>query len=196
MKIIGLTGMSGSGKGYVCSIFEKKGIPSADSDSIVHALYSENKECINALSCEFGPGVVGEDGTIDRSSLRDIVFSDKSKLKKLNRIVHRFVAKEIFDIADEYKKNGAAAFIIDAPMLFESGIDRSCDIIISVIADRKTRIDRICRRDGISRQAAVQRLKNQHTDGYFIRRSDHVIYNKGEDVEAQVERILAQIKTG
>ena len=194
MLLIGLTGVSGSGKGYVCEIFARYGIPSVDSDRIVHELYESSDGCISTLRKLFGDSVIKEDGTVDRAALAQTVFSDKDKLKLLNAAVHRFVKEEINIIIEAERKKGSKAVIIDAPMLFESGIDKKCDLIISVISDRKTRLDRIISRDGITREKALQRLKNQHTDRFFRNRSDELIYNSGENVEEQVVNILS--KTG
>ena len=194
MLVIGLTGISGSGKGYVCGIFAKYGIPSIDSDKIVHELYKNSENCKSALVSLFGASVVCEDGSVNRAALSQIVFSDKEKLKQLNMAVHGFVLEEIGCLINEYREKNTKAVIIDAPMLFESGLDRKCDLIISVISDRKSRISRICERDKISREKALQRLANQHTDRYFKNRSDEIIYNSGENVEEQVVKILS--KTG
>ena len=194
MLIIGLTGVSGSGKGYVCAIFERYGIPSVNSDRIVHEIYERSAECIGELRSAFGDGIVEDTGSVDRKALGRIVFSDRKLLDQLNGIVHKYVIEELNGIISDLEAKGNKAVIIDAPQLFEAGVDRMCDRVISVIAGRETRIARICKRDGVDRGAALARISKQHTDRYFRNRSDYIISNNGEDVEEQVRTILTSLK--
>jgi len=86
---------------------------------------------------------------------------------------------------------GRKAVIIDAPLLFESNFDKSCDIIISVTADIEKRLERIIKRDNITAEQAEARIKNQKSDGFFIRNSDYVIHNNSDyaDIYIQVSKI-------
>ena len=180
MKIIGLCGGSGSGKSEVSRIFSDFGIPAIDLDKVYHDITGRPSECLTDLTREFGVGILKTDGTLDRDALRSIVFcSDKSdeKLKRLNKISHYHVIVETEHILDEYRKSGIAAAIVDAPLLFESGFNKKCDVVIGVSADREIRISRIMHRDGITREAAELRISKQLSDDFIIKNVDIVIKN-------------------
>lgn len=182
---IGLCGRSGSGKGYVCSLFADLGIPSVDADKVYSDMTSSpgNSACMNELAAYFGEDIRRADGSLDRQKLASIVFatSSRDKLNALNSITHKYILAEIETIAEKLLENGAAAVLIDAPALFESGFDDKCDYICCVVADEERRIRRICRRDGVSEDQAKKRLASQITDDELIGKCDFVIRNNGDD---------------
>ncbi len=190
MKVIGLTGTSGSGKSYACEIFAMYKIKSVDTDKVVHALYKKDEECKNELRQEFGDGIFNEKGSVCRTRLRKIVFSDKEKLEKLNKIVHKYVIKKCNEKIENALEKGEKAIIIDAPLLYEAGMDKSCDFVISLTADVDVRRERLAKRDHLSAQEIEKRIKNQHTDGFFAQKADYVIINNGEEIKPQIEKIL------
>ena len=189
MKLIGLTGTTGSGKSYVSSIISSYNIPVIDADKVTHGLY-KGGECALAIQKEFGD-VLSFDGSVDRKKLREIVFNDKEKLVLLQNTVFAFINKEIESLAKEAEKNGATALVIDAPTLFEAGLDKRCDLVVSVVADENIRTERIMKRDRISLADAQLRIKNQQKDVFFREKSDFVIENSGNtDVEKDVYTML------
>ncbi len=190
MKVIGLTGTSGSGKSYACKIFALYKIKSVDTDKVVHALYKKDEECKNELRREFGDGIFNEKGSVCRTRLRKIVFSDKEKLEKLNKTVHKYVVKKCNEKIEKAAKKGEKAIIIDAPLLYEAGMDKSCDFVVAVTADPDLRRERLAHRDNLSEKDIEKRIKNQHTDSFFAQKSDYVIINNGEDIRPQIEKIL------
>lgn len=194
MKRIGITGMSGSGKSYVCSIFEKYGIPSVNSDAIVHRLYATQNSCTETLALLYGKDILHEDHSINRSALAAIVFADREKLALLNKIVHPYVVEILEKQASIEEEKGTPAFLIDAPQLFEAGLDKHCDYIVSVIADASTIRSRLMQRDNLTQEAITARLANQHDEHFFHTHSDFCISNSnGDDVEVQVKLILKKI---
>ncbi len=203
IKHIGLCGRSGSGKGYVCSLFEKHGIPSIDTDEVYKRLCAPTEGEPSPLVCEiteaFGNDAIDSDGKLDRSFLSSEVFDSEisqDKLTTLNRITHSHILAETIRLSAEYAKDGAAAVIIDAPVLFESGFEKYCDKIIAVICDEEVRIRRIITRDGISREAAMRRLSTQLTDDELRARADYIADNSdGAGIEAQVEYLAAQLQS-
>lgn len=199
MKIIGLCGGSGSGKGIVCDAFRRFGIPSIDTDAVYHELTSSKGDCLNALAKEFGSDIISDSGSLDRKKLGLIVFCGENsweKLNKLNKLSHKFILDETRRRLDTFSQLDAPMAIVDAPLLFESGFDGECDILICVIADRETRINRVMARDNISRQAAEQRINSQMSDDDIISRCDYVIYNNSDfdTLTDQVIRIIDEIK--
>jgi dephospho-CoA kinase len=190
---IGLTGPSGSGKSYVANLFSKYGIPSIDTDKLVHKLYLPNTLCQKELLESFGEKIISENGPVDRKKLASIVFSDPQKLNLLNRIVHKYVFQEIQNQVEQLP-DSIKNVLIDAPQLFESGIDQKCAFTIAVLADYNTRLSRISVRDKISNEAIQSRFCNQHTDDFFIQNCDFVIYNNPNDsLEKQIKEIVNKI---
>lgn len=196
MKLIGLTGTSGSGKGYIAALFAAQGICAIDTDAIVHRLYRENLSCIEELEKAFG-SLQTEQGEIDRKKLAAIVFADRDKLQLLNAIVHRYVKSEVGTICQTEQERGTELLLLDAPQLFEAGMEQLCDRVIAVIAPLDLRIERIMERDKISRMRVEERIRNQYTDDYFERNADYVIYNDGKHtVNEQVESIIRELQYG
>ena len=196
MKLIGLTGTTGSGKGFVSRQFAEYGIPSVDTDGLVHRLYRENAACIGELTQAFGD-VLAEDGSIDRKKLAPIVFADPVSLARLNSIVHKYVHAEVERIAAEYEAQGVDCLLIDAPQLYEAGMDSICSAVIAVVAPASLRIARICARDGITEQGARARIANQHPDFFFRERADFVIENDGvQSLAEQIDSIIGVLGYG
>lgn len=196
MKLIGLTGTTGSGKGYVSTLFAKAGIDSIDTDAIVHRLYREDNDCIGELEKTFG-SIRAEDGSVNRKQLASIVFADQSKLMTLNSIVHRYVKREVERICLAKEREGCDLLLLDAPLLYEAGMESLCHSVIAVIAPVQIRLQRICARDGIDPQAAEHRMKNQHTDAYFAGKADYLLNNDGQaSVQEQVDRIIGELRNG
>ena len=188
MKVIGLCGGSGSGKSTVSQIFLERGIPSVNTDAVYHDLTSRKSPCLDALVSEFGEEILNENGALDRRALSKIVFSgdvSSENRRKLNLISHKFVLDATRDMLKAFKKDGAKAALVDAPLLFESGFNKECDAIIAVIADEKTRISRIIARDNITENAAKLRINSQLPDAYLQENSDYVIDNSGDISETE-----------
>ena len=196
MKVIGLCGGSGSGKGVVCSIFRKNGILTIDTDAVYRDLTSRPGPLLDELKGEFGTDIISQNNSLNRRALAHIVFSSEGselKLKKLNEITHRYILDKTRDILKIHREGGAKIGVVDAPVLFESGFDSECDLILSIIADKDTRINRIIDRDGISRDQAEQRIDSQMSDDELISRSDFVIFNNG-DLNELSEQVLLLIQ--
>ena len=195
MKIIGLCGGSGSGKGTVCELFSLYAIPSVDTDKVYRDLTAFRSPCLDALVSEFGENILTPLGSLDRSKLRLAVFggqdADKRR-RRLNEITHKHILDKTREILAEYDKEGRAFAIVDAPLLFESGFDKECDFIIAVTAHPEQRVLRIVKRDGLSPEAARARIASQISDEELSRRSDYVITNNG-DIEELKEKVLSVV---
>ena len=198
MKIIGLCGGSGSGKGSVAKMFLNFNIPSIDADKVYHELTDKPSECLSELSSVFGKEILNEMGGLDRGALGKIVFyGDKAeeRRKKLNTISHRHVLVKIREIISEYREKDYPAVLVDAPLLFESGFNTECDCIILVFAERETRIKRIVERDGITPSLAEKRIDAQIPDEELKSRVDYVIDNSGPFAKTygQVTKITKEL---
>ena len=153
MKVIGLTGGTGSGKSTVAAYLEKKGCIIIDADKISRDLTKPGGEALEPIRRRFGADVFFEDGSLDRKKLGGIVFSDDAKLRSLEEITTDIVIKKILEKVEHLKKNGFnGTVILDAPLLFECGMKYCTDENWLVTCDLENRIQRIIDRDGISRQ--------------------------------------------
>lgn len=197
MKIIGLCGGSGSGKGEVARMLREAGCLHLDADAIYHGFISGDSACLRELADEFGKEIIAPNGALDRKKLAAIVFADgaEEKRQRLNTISHRYVLDEIRRrIADA--ENEYTVAVVDAPLLFESGFNAECDAIISVIAPRDARIARIVERDGLTSEQAARRIDAQ-LDEEFLRSHSNFTIENNNDLDAlalKVEKIIEIIK--
>lgn len=194
MKVIGLCGGTGSGKSSACRFFEEKGINCIDADKVYHELISTDSECTKELIEHFGHAISLSPG-IDRNRLRDIVFSSDDALEHLNRITHKHILSQIRMKIEEAKKEDCLGVIIDAPLLFESGFDKECDLTVCVVSDERNRIERILLRDGISYEAAKLRINAQISNEELIKRCTFSIENNSteNDLRNKVHSLIKVI---
>ncbi len=197
--IIGLCGGSGSGKSTVAELFSEHGFLHINTDAIYHSLISAKSECRDMLVLEFGQEIL-EGEAINRQRLAKIVFADGSahRLKALNEISHRYVLSEVRRIISELDFTEYRGAVVDAPLLFESGFDKECDAVVSVLADKDVRLERIISRDGITRERALERISKQLSDDVLIEKSDFVIINDNtqEELNLQIEKIINALDKG
>ena len=175
MRLIGLCGRSGSGKSSFCKLALELGFKVIDCDLVYNELVSKRTPCLDELEVNFGKTVI-ENDSLNRKKLAPIVFSDREKLELLNKITHKHISNRVFEILAEYGEN--AFVILDAPTLFESGLDNQCESVIGIIAPDELCISRIIKRDGITEQQAASRLSNQLTNDFIIEHSDYIVYNE------------------
>lgn len=194
MLVIGLTGPSGAGKSTVGQIFTSFGLPVLNADAIYHTLLTPPSECLSDLTECFGRDILCPDGTLNRPALAAIVFNDPEELDKLNHITHGYVLRDFRRQAKRLREEGVPAAVFDAPQLFESGADRECNIVVSVLANEETRLHRIMDRDGISPERARERIQAQKSDRFFRTHSDYVIENDlgTDNLIPQVRQILRE----
>ncbi len=194
MRIIGITGPIGAGKTYIISLMSKRVRAYINTDNVYHTLISEPSECTENICRYFGDSVRAQNGGIDRKALGEIVFHSEDKLKKLNEITHVCVGKRVKEILSELEAKGEKAVLIEVPMMFESGFDKMCDVVVCVTADREVRLERIIQRSGLSREDAEIRMDNQKSAEFYMENSDYTVYNNGtEDLITQVNTILEKI---
>ena len=191
MLKIGLTGGIGTGKSTVAKLFLNKDIPVYDSDARAKNLMSSEKILKKALSEAFGEQVFN--GTeLNRVYLANIAFSSFEELKKLNGIVHPFVARD-FDI---WLKQQKAKFIIkEAAILFESGAYKNVDKVVLVSCPLSIRVQRVALRDSLSKEEIMKRVNNQMIQSEKAALSDFIIDNKHslEGLQKQVDEVYSSI---
>jgi len=189
MLVIGVTGNIGSGKTAVSKILEGQGAYVINADIIAREVLGKNSAGYDEAVRFFGESVLQDNGEIDRRHLAQIVFSDSQKLEVLNSITHKYVIAEIDDlIANVREQRSHEVICLDVPLLFESGLDRICDVTWTIDAPYETKIARVMERDKADRQAAKKRLSSQTLSCELRKKSDMVIENDGnfDELERQV----------
>ena len=196
MKIIGLTGGIGSGKSTVTDYLIARGFPVLDADKIAREIVLPGSEMLIQLTSVFGKAILMQDGSLDRKKLGDIVFSDPEKKKTLDGLMHTRILELIHDRILEYREETVHKLIfIDAPLLFETGLDKSVSETWVIDVDEETRIKRIMERDGLKREDIAMRISNQMTRDEKNKRADVILDNTGnqEDLYQQIEQLLQKI---
>ncbi len=162
IKIIGLTGNSGSGKSTVADILKNEGGYIIDADKIAHENMKLKGCAYSEIISYFGNDILDSDKNIDRKKLGNIVFNNKNKLNKLNEITHKYIIEKI---ENEIKKNVDSKeykfVVIDAPLLIETGLNNKVDSVWVVYADFEKRVKRIMIRDNITEEEVKRRFENQ-----------------------------------
>ncbi|CAN5627039.1 dephospho-CoA kinase [soil metagenome] len=172
--VIGITGNIATGKTTVVKMLADLGADTIDADELVHEMMGPDSELAETLGSEFGTEVVNEDGSINRSALGQIVFSDPVKLERLEQLIHPHVVARMVAAIEE---SGADVLVLDAIKLFEAGIANHCDEVWVVDADLETRIERIKARNAVDRTEALRRIQAQPPQEEKIAKADRVIDN-------------------
>lgn len=177
-SIIGLTGPTGSGKSSLKEVAENFGAAFIDCDTVVHSIFETNADCIKAVAAAFGEDTV-ENGRVNRKALALKAFASEDGTALLNETVFPFVT---YAILKEISAKKEQIVILDAPTLYESGIDEICCVTIAVLADKQTRTRRIISRDNLSDEAAALRLSAGKDDEFYLNKAQKIIYNN-EDIK-------------
>lgn len=181
--IVGLTGQTGAGKSTISRMFSERGIAVVDADVVARDTIENSKDCLMDLVLEFTTDVLRSDGTLNRQRLAEICFSDKQKLRRLNQVTFPYIIHAIEDKLKEAINHKEQIVVLDAPTLYESGMDKRCHRVIAVLADRETRLQRIIQRDEMTLEAAQRRVNAQNDDSFYTSRVNYVLRND-EDLNA------------
>lgn len=181
MKIIGLSGRTGSGKTTALKVAEDMGALALDCDKIYSELTESSEDLKSELTAEFGDVYIGN--TLDRKKLANKVFGDEKALKSLNRISHKYVGHEVLRRLGAHAMQGGKFAAIDAVELFAGNVSKLCTKTFALISSYDLQIERIMKRDGISEEMATKRLNAQKPDSYYIEKSDDVIESRFDDID-------------
>lgn len=192
MYLIGLCGKSGSGKSAVAKIMRSRGIYTIDADSVCHRIYSENKKCISELVRKYGSDIISH-GAVDRAALAKKVFSENCNVNELNAIVHKYIIDEILSEAKGAFLSGKKYVVVDAPTLFESGLNKKCDAIITVLARNDSTVQRLLLRDNIGLDKIKARHRVQISNKQLTKSSDALIVNDGSIADLRKKTFLAML---
>lgn len=196
MKVIGLTGGTGSGKSVVSRSLKAAGAVIVDADRIAHEIIEKDKPAYLEIIAYYGRDILDAEGNIIRRKLGEIVFHDAKKLAFLNQCTHKYIKAEVNRQIEEAKEIGTAkAVIIDAPLLLEAGLEKVCDLVWVVYADPEVRAKRVMERDAVTYELAKARIANQKSWEEYQNAADTVIDNSGDlsFLQVQIEELLKTI---
>lgn len=185
MLLIGLTGGIGSGKSSVSALLARRGAEVVDADAIVRELQQPGTEVFSEMVQRFGPGIVAEDGSLDRAAVAELVFTDASALADLGAIVHPRVQAEIARRLEELAPTDRVV-ILDVPLLVESRWEGLAGTIV-VDLHPDVAVERLVEHRGFDEDDARNRINNQVDRAERLAKADFVIDNHGHPHELQDE---------
>lgn len=188
--IIGLTGPTGAGKSTASKVAENLGFKIIDCDKVARIATQKDSKGLKALVKTFGKGILFDDNTLNRKKLADLAFSSKENTELLNStllpIIVELIKKEI----------KGDKVLLDAPTLFESGLDSICDYTVAVLADETLRKMRIINRDILTEAEALTRMNAGKPDEFYLSRAENIIYNNGDTLDKEAENLFKKLLGG
>ena len=175
--VIGLTGPTGSGKSSASALVGDFGLKLVDCDKIARVAVEKGSDGLQAVVNAFGEDILQTDGTLNRKALAKKAFSSRQNTELLNKTIFPFI-KEL--VLNETKEGN---ILLDAPTLFESGINEICHKTIAVLSDKKNRLLRIISRDNLTEEEAILRMSAGKNDDFYLKNADYVIYNNDTQAE-------------
>lgn len=193
IRVVGITGGTGSGKTTALDVLRGFGAMVIDCDALYHELLRGSADMIAEIDKYF-PGAV-TDGAVDTKALGAVVFTDEEALRDLNLITHKYINLEISRRLREWAMAGGTLAALDAIELFSSGAGKRYFTTVGVVADRDIRLARIQKRDGISLEYAMMRVNAQRPDQYYYERCDHILKNNGtrEEFSAACQKLFTEV---
>lgn len=193
MILIGITGIIGSGKTTVSKMLSQEGIPVIDLDMLGKEV-TDYEEVVRDIQDAFGEEYV-VDKKANIAKLREIAFIDTEKRKKLEAIIHPRVRDELWKRVERYRLKGAPSVVIDAPLLYETGLYKKLDKVVVVSVDMDTIKERL-RLRGMDEEDVNRRLPHQIPLTEKEKMADYVLYNNGseEDLTKEIKALLLRIK--
>lgn len=178
-NIIGLTGPTGSGKSSFSLLASQKGITVIDCDKIAREVTEKGSECLIKLSAAFGEDII-KDGQLDRRLLAQRAFTDAEKKQMLEDIIFPFIINNVMEKIENAESEN---ILLDAPTLYESGIDEMCGTVVAVLCPVELRKKRIIERDKLTEEQADVRINAGKPDSFYKGKADYIINNEGSEAE-------------
>jgi dephospho-CoA kinase len=190
--LVGLTGGIATGKSTVDAVLRELGAVIIDADVLAREVVEPGEPALAEIAAEFGPGVLGPDGRLDRKALGAIVFAEPARRLKLEAMTHPRMRERLLRRIDELTAEHFRGLVFyDAAVLIESGSHLMMDRMVVVITDEATQIARLMARDGVDRDEALRKIKSQMPLAEKAKLADYVIDNSGDPIttEAEVRRV-------
>ncbi len=193
MLVVGLTGGIASGKSTVSQMFREAGIPVICADELAHEVVKPGSAALDKIRQTFGDEFIDSEGKLDRAAMARLVFDDKSRRKGLESIIHPRVAEEQRKLIREFAAQGHNMVVVDVPLLYESGLEESFDMILVAYVPPEIQVQRLIARDRVSDKEARSRLDAQLPIDKKKRLAGRIFDNTGP-VEHTREQVLGIIK--
>lgn len=174
MLRVAVTGNIGSGKTSVCRVFKSLGIPIFNTDQEAKLIYRD-PDVINTLTSRFGPAVLTTSGLLDTAALAAIIFNDPAAMEFIRLLIHPRVFEKYNQWAEEHKHHPYT--IQESALVFESGSFKKLDRIIFVYAPEEVLISRVMKRDHVSSEQVLQRMRHQLSQNEKRSRSHFTLSN-------------------
>lgn len=191
--IIGLTGSIASGKSTVANMLKEMDFPIIDADVVARIVVEKGTATLEMIKETFGTEVIHEDGSLNREGLGEIIFSNPSKRKQLNDIMHPAIRAEMLAQKEHLVQQEHPVIIMDIPLLFESRLQSFVDKILVVTVTEQKQLERLMSRNGFTQEEAKLRIQSQLPLSVKEEGADAVIYNNGtiEETKQQLIKVLA-----
>ncbi len=196
MLNVGLTGGIATGKSTVVRMLVKRGARVIDHDGLVHALQEQGQPVWKRIVETFGRDILDADERIDRKKLGALVFDNEPRRKVLEGIVHPAVLEEAQRQRDRIGKEDEQAIVLsDIPLLLEVGMQECFDLILLVYAPPEVQIRRLMKRNNLSREEALSRLKSQMPIDEKLKFADLIIRNDGtmKELEKRADEVWQEL---
>lgn len=199
MRVLGVTGGTGTGKSTVCKILAEQGGVIIDADKIAAQQQRRGSTAFSEIVEHFGKEILLPDGELNRTLLAGIVFSDKKELRLLNGIVHKYVSAEMKAQVELARSENARFAVLDVPIPIEDGFFDTADCVWAVVANDDLRTARLVGRRGINEREAQLRISAQLSNREYSELADVVIDNEGDYeslerlVKYELERFLSYL---
>ena len=190
-KIFGLTGGIGSGKSTVAGIFQEMGAEIVDADQLARLAVAPSSPGLARIVETFGTEILLEDGSLDRPALGKLVFSDESKRRQLNAIVHPEVQRLAQEAFQRLIDKKVSIVLYDVPLLYESKLESLFSAVVVVHVPAELQIRRVMKRDHLEKREVEQRLAAQMSLDLKAEKADYLIDNSHtlEETRAQVQKV-------
>lgn len=200
IKVLGLTGGIGTGKSTAAGFFKDNRFAHIDADQIGRDLTADGSSILPVLDELFGPEgefgdgkteILDENSNLIRRAMASVVFAEERRRERLDALMFRAIIGETERLIGMYRQQPEGelnGILLDAPLLFEAGLDDRCDEVLLLTADMDVRIERVCRRDGVTADEVKSRISNQMSDEEKIKRADAVVDNS-EGIEELFEKL-------
>lgn len=176
------------------NVFDNVAYPLREHTQLPPALL--HTPALKELQREFGDTILDDYGNLRRHTLANLAFSSLEKTKRLNEITHPHILRKMKENIEECRQKRKKVVVLDAPLLFEAGLERICTVTLAVLAPREQRLQRVMARDSITREEAEKRMSAQQQDQYYKDRSDYVLVNQETSgaLYYQTRRLLQRLR--
>jgi dephospho-CoA kinase len=193
---VAVTGGAGSGKTSVCKRLKSLGLHVINTDRIARQVVSPGSPVLSAIVERFGKTILKADGTLNRVLLREQIVEDLYKKQMLEDIIHPAILHRMHELVDALQKSHEPIVVVEVPLLFELDLADAFDMVVMVTASRQQKIDRMIKRDGVSRKSAESLLAVQLPDSVKIDQSHFIVGNNGspEDLDESVQALYHMLQ--